>query len=270
MKKSLSFGILLFVTFVFVITPCSFSDVGEIAIFTESVGWTSTGTANAAAQIIMDEVTIATNIQKYSDADIGTFATEKSNNDDLDIIITFGYFPVSLYTPGNGEADDSVGEKFLEAGNMFMNSADYIFYVTQGGGANGDTGLKNMTDSNFDLWTDGNTCKPVADGEKYTPSLKSFTAPRSFKVDQIETDDEWELEVAFGMDKEGGTRADPAVIHNTEYDGRVCIFFQVSDDSQPRGEVAAEILNNWLSEIAPRSVEPADKLPITWGEIKIF
>jgi hypothetical protein len=218
----------------------------------------------------MDEVDITKKIAKYGDDEIGDFSKAKTIDDAMDVIITFGYFPVSLYPPGNGKADGSVGEKFLEAGNMFINTADYIFYVTLGGGANGDTGLKNMTDSTFDLWTDGNSNKPSADGEKYTPSLKAFSAPRSFQLAQIEADDEWELEVAFGIDG-GETRADPAVIRNTEYGGRVCIALQVSDNSQPKGEVIAEILNNWLSEVVgAESVEPEDKLSITWGELKSF
>ena len=61
-----------------------------------------------------------------------------------------GTLPVSLYKPGNVEQEDSIAEKFLEGGDMFVNTADYIFYVTQGGGKNGDKGLKTITDSNFD------------------------------------------------------------------------------------------------------------------------
>jgi hypothetical protein len=48
------------------------------------------------------------------------------------MMIIFGYFPVSLYTPGNAQADDSLGELFLEGGDMILNTADYIFYVTEG------------------------------------------------------------------------------------------------------------------------------------------
>ena len=97
----------------------------------------------------------AKSIKVYNDDDIGRFARKKTKDDEFDIIITFGYFPVSLYKPGNVEKEDSIAEKFLEGGDMFMNAADYIFYVTQGGGANGENGLKTITDSNFDMWGDG-------------------------------------------------------------------------------------------------------------------
>ena len=266
LKRSISLGISLVAILVFAATTWSASTIGDIAIFTEAVSWTDVGTANAAAQMIIDELKLTKNIEIMNDKAIGEFAKEKTDNDKLDIIITFGYFPVSLYKPGNGEANNSVGEKFLEAGNMFINTADYIFYVTQGGGANGDTGLKNMTDSTFDMWTDGNRCKPAADGKKYTPSLPGdFDAPRCFKTEQVESDKDWEVEVILG---ESGTNADPTVIRNKSYGGRVGIAFQAGG-ALPRGEVIIEMIDNWLSEkVKPESIEPAGKLPITWSEIK--
>jgi hypothetical protein len=74
------------------------------------------------------------------------------------------------------------------------------------------------------------------------------------------------LEVAFGDD--GGSNVDPAIIRNTDYDGRVGIVLQVSAVT-PKGEVFTEILNNWLPEVVEaESVEPVDKLSVTWGEVK--
>lgn len=264
MKKSILFSLLFGI---FAVVPCFAATMGQIAIFTESVGWTDVGTANNAAQMIIDEVNVSKDIKILGDKDIAAFAEANTDDGQLDVIILFGYFPVNLYAPGNGEADDSIGELFLEGGNMILNTADYIFYVTQGGGANGDTGLKNMTDSNFDMWTDGNVNEPTADGEKYTPSYQGHTAPRSFKVSQIEGNDEWELEVAFGMDG-GESNADPAIIRNVDYDGRVGIVMQVSAVT-PKGEVFTEILNNWLPTVVkPDPVEPLEKLPVTWGDVK--
>jgi len=261
MKRYISLCLLFMILFA---VPCFAEKMGQIAIFTESVGWTDVGTANAAAQIIIDEVTITRDIQKLGDGDMGTFAEANTDDGELDVIIMFGYFPPSLYTPGNGQPDDSVGELFLEGGNMILNTADYIFYVSAANNEAG--GLTNMTDSNFDLWTDGSVNTPTADGEKYTPCYTGHTAPRSFKVSQIEANAEWELEVVFGDN--GGTNADPAIIRNTDYDGRVGIVLQVSAVT-PKGEVMTDILNNWLRTIvSPDSVEPADKLSVTWGEVK--
>jgi len=263
--KRCIFLVLLFM--VFATTSCLAAKMGHIAIYTANVGWTTAAVANAAAQIILDEVNITNNVEILGEKDIATFAEAHADDDELDVIILFGWFPASLYTPGNGQADDSVGELFLEGGNMILNTADYIFYVTVGGGANGDVGLKNMTDSNFDCWTADITNTPTEDGEKYTPRYVSHNAPRSFKISQIEANEEWELEVIFGTD--GADQADPAIIRNLDYDGRVGVVMQVSDDSKPKGEVFTDILNNWLPTIVrPDSVEPVDKLSVTWGEVK--
>ena len=190
LKKSIIFAVLFALVFVFAGTTLA-AEIGEIAIFTESVGWTDVATANVQANIIINKTKITKKIEILNDKAIGEFAEEKTKDKKVDIIITFGYFPASLYTPGNGQADNSVGEKFLEAGNMFINTADYIFYVSAAN--NGDTGLKNMTDSIFDCWTDGTTTSPTEDGKKYTPSLIQFTAPRCFKTEQVNADPDWEV-----------------------------------------------------------------------------
>ena len=248
----------------------SASKMGEIGIFTEATSWMDVASANSAAQIIKKKTKLIKKIEVYNDKDIGKFAEKRIDNDALDIIITFGYFPVSLYKPGNAEKEDSIAEKFLEGGNMFINTADYIFYVTQGGGANGADGLKTITDSTFDMWGDGNSSKPTADGKKYTPSLKPAPAVRPFKIDQIKADKNWEIEVVFGDNNGGGgSMADPIIIRNKEHNGRVCIALQTGG-AHPRGEVIHEIIDNYVkNEIASAfSVDANSKLPATWGKIK--
>ena len=242
----------------------SWAQIDKIALFYESVGWTDVATATAAAEHIMANVTSANSIESYSDADMGTFATANTGDGNFDMIITFGYFPPSLYPPPNLQPDDSVGELFLEGGDMILNTADYIFYVSESN--NGDTGLMNMTDSSFGLWTDGNTSTPTEAGATYTPSLIDFAAPRSFIVGEVEVDPDWDVEVAFGS-SDDGANADPVIIRNRTYGGRVGIFFQVSDNAMPRGEVAAEMIDNYLA-VNVTAVDSHGKLPLTWGEIK--
>jgi len=245
----------------------SFAQIDKIAIFNEAQSWTDAATATAATDYIMANVKVANEIKVYNDADIGTFAQNNTNDGNVDIIITFGYFPVSLYTPGNAQADGSLAENFIYGGDMILNTADYIFYVTEGGGTNGDTGLKNITNSALDMWTDGNNA-PTADGMKYAPSMPaSYAAARSFKISQIDAEADWELEAAFGSN--GADYVDPAIIHNKTNGGRVGIVFQ-NGDAMPRGEVMTEILNNFLaSQIGgSTAVKANDKLPLTWGKIK--
>jgi hypothetical protein len=253
----------IFVTLVF--SSLSWAQIDKIALFTEAVSWTDVATAQAAADYITNNVQSAGNIAAYSDADIGTFATQNTGDGNFDIIITFGYFPVSLYTPGNSEVDGSVGELFLEGGDMFLNTADYIFYVTEGGGVNAADGLMNMTDSSLDMWGDDPSTVATADGERYTPSLVGveFVANRPFLISELEAEPDWELEVAFGALDD---KVDPAIIRNLTYDGRIGIAFQAGG-TLPRGEVMAEMIDNYLGETIS-AVKPGGKLASTWGGIR--
>jgi hypothetical protein len=265
-KKHLIAIILIAMAF----SSLSWAQIDQIALFTEAVSWTDVATAEAAADYIKANVKSADSIEVYSDADIAGFAADNTDDGNVDIIITFGYFPVSLYTPGNSEADGSVGELFLEGGDIFLNTADYIFYVTEGGGANGDTGLKNMTDSELDMWTDGAHSTPTGDGATLTPSLIEFDAPRSFKMDQVDADSDWEVEVVLGSD--GGNNLDPVIIKNLTYGGRVGIAFQAGGTA-PRAEVLTEMIDNYLapnipSETPDTAVELYGKLSLTWGQLK--
>jgi len=250
-------------------TSMAWAQIDKIAIFNESVGWTDVATAAAATDEILASVKTASDITVYNDADMGKFAEDNTADGNFDLMIIFGYFPVSLYTPGNADADGSLGELFLEGGDMILNSCDYIFYVTEGGGANGDTGLKNMTDSNFDLWTDNTVNTPTAEGKKLTPSLPDqWNAPRAFVRTQIEEDPDWEVVADLGDD--GANNMDPCIIKNVSYDGMVGIAFQVSDNAMPRGPVMSEMVNNVIAAMISNgaAVKPAAKLASTWGGIK--
>ena len=76
---------------------------------------------------------------------------------------------------------------------------------TEGGGANGENGLKTIININADMWGGGTAITPTEDGAKYTPSLEAFTSERPFKSEQIV--DPWSVEVIFGDN--GATFFDP-------------------------------------------------------------
>ena len=240
--------------------------LGEVAIFTEQVGWIAQATAVSEGKELADLLKKPKDVVTLSDKEIGPWAEERTDNGLSDIIVTFGWFPTTLYTPGNAQPDDSVAEKFLEGGNIFLNTADYIFYVTAGGGANGATGLQNMMDINVDMWAGGTAIKPTDDGKKYTPSLVAYTSERPFKEAQIVAP--WEVEVVFGDNGTG--LLEPVIMHDTETDGRIGIAFQEpSNDGLPRGEVFAEMIDNYLAEVlGAAAVDPNKKVTTTWGQIK--
>ena len=269
MRKLIIFAIAITAYFAAIVALPSIgvsAPMGKVAIFTEQSGWIAQGTAAAEGEELKDLLKRPEEVVILTDKEIGDWAEEHTDNGVSDIIVTFGWFPTTLYTPGNVDPDDSVAELFLEGGNIFLNTADYIFYVTQGGGANGEQGLKNMMDINADMWSGGTAIKPTNRGKEYTPSLKAFTSERTFKEAQIE--DPWEVEVVFGDN--GAGRLDPAIVHDTETDGRIGIAFQEPNNAGlPRGEVLAEMIDNYLFEVlGAQAVDPNQKVATTWGHLK--
>ena len=240
--------------------------MGEVAIFTEQSGWIAIGSAQKEGQELADLLTKPKDVVTLGDDDIGAWAEAHTDNGQADIIVTFGWFPTSLYPPGNAKPDNSVAELFLEGGNIFLNAADYIFYVTLGGGANGENGLKNMMDINAEMWGDNTAVKVTADGKKYTPSLDDYLSFRPFKEAQIV--DPWEVEVMFA--ENGAGWFDPGIVHDTETDGRIGICMQEPNNGNlPRGEVFAEMIDNFLAEVlGAQAVDPVGKAATTWGHVK--
>ncbi|MBT3271364.1 hypothetical protein HN371_29770 [Candidatus Poribacteria bacterium] len=247
---------------------CAASDgIGQMGVFYANVGWIGGAAASTAGDEIVANQNAFEDAQVYDLDGTEEWVIANTGDGDIDCLVMFGYTPETIYEPGNGDADDSPLEAFIDDGNFVMNSADYIFYVTAGGGTNGENGVKTVMDASFDLWTDGNLAEPTADGAKYTPSLDAFTSNRSFKLPQVDADPAWDAEAIFG---EGPAGADPVVLHNNETGGRVGIWMQVSNDALNRGEVAVEIFNNWVPTVISTSVEPAGKATTTWGELKGF
>lgn len=250
----------------------SVSALGDVAIFSEATGWISKENADIQREIVFEGLagavpTIGDVVYK-TDAEIGPWAEERIDDGVADILIIFGWFPTTLYTPGNSQVDDSIAERFLYGGNIILNCADYAFYVTEGGGANGENGLKTIININADMWGGGTEITPTADGAKYTPTLEEFTSERPFKSEQIV--DPWSVEVVFGDNGDGFF--DPGIIKLNDSSGRVGICMQEPNNGDlPRGQVLIEMID-FISQqadiTATTPVEPTGKAAVTWGNIK--
>ncbi|RKU28732.1 hypothetical protein C6497_08205 [Candidatus Poribacteria bacterium] len=258
------------ILFVFVATTSSWAGLGDVAIFSEATGWISKDNADIQRAIVFDnlkdEVASVGDVVYKTDEEIGPWAEDRIDDGKADIIIVFGWFPTTLYTPGNSQVDDSIAERFLYGGNIILNCADYAFYVTQGGGANGENGLKTIININADMWGGGTAITPTDDGEKYTPSLVNFTSERPFKADQIV--DPWSVEAKFGDN--GDTFFDPGIIKLNDSSGRVGICMQEPNRGDlPRGQVLIEMISfiSMQDDVAT-PVEPNGKTSTTWGTLK--
>ena len=265
--RSVLFLLAILVAFTF--TASSWAALGDVAIFSEAAGWISKENADIQRAIVFDNLQDAVpavdEVVYKTDAEIGPWAEERIDDGIADTIIVFGWFPTTLYTPGNSQADGSIAERFIYGGNIILNCADYAFYVTADGG-NGDAGLKNIINLNADMWGGGTQITPTDIGKEFTPSLVNFTSERPFKSEQIV--DPWSVEAAFGDN--GAGFFDPGIIKLNDSSGRVGICMQEPNRGDlPRGQVLIEMID-FISQQADIAtpVEPAGKASTTWGHLK--
>ena len=264
-RKSLAFIAVMALALTF---TSAFAGIDQIAVFNENVGWTTVAAAKEASNQILANVKTANNVKVYNQAGVADFIKKNHADGTVDAIVLFGYLPESVYTPGNTQIDDSLIEQFIVGGNIVLNAADYIFYVTKGGGKNGDKGLKTITNSAFDCWgADADKFKPTAAGKKYVPSLPAdYNSPRPMKADQIKADKNWEVEVAFGGTADGKL-LDPVVVKSTTHGGRFVVVRQTPKAAPDRGKVFSEIIDNFFGP-SGTPVDPAAKIATAWGSIK--
>lgn len=216
----------------------------DIAIYTGSTGWISSQEANRHADILIQNVEKKVSRIEIIEADaLPEWILSHTRNNQPDIILTFGDIPDSIYPSGNQQPDGSLAELFLDDGNVFLNTADYMFY---GNGRNGDDGLKSMMDIPTTLWGDNTAVKVTKAGAVFTPSLRDFITHRPFHLNDLNGTD-WELEASFADD--GANLADPVIVHNKKTDGRIGIIYQTADDNLPRAQIISEIILNWFPTI---------------------
>ncbi len=112
------------------------ANAGEMAVFYDNVGWIAAGKAKEVGDAIIAGVKSFQNPKAYNLDGVAEWVEQNTRDGDVDCLVLFGYLPQTIYAPGNGEPEGSLVEEFIDNGNFVMNTADYIFYVTQGGGAN--------------------------------------------------------------------------------------------------------------------------------------
>lgn len=197
-------------------------------------------------------------------ADLATWVKNNTSDGENDMLILCGQCPNTIYKPGNTQADDSLIELYLDAGNTILNTGDYFMYVVDGAGTNEAGGIQTLMDiADITMWDDDTAVKVTADGKQYCPSLKDFATDRPFHLDQLK--DPWKPKIILAQNT-AGTRADPVLVGNTKTGGMVGIFYQTaSQDDDPRAKVMGEFINSYFLLTA---VEPASKLTTSWGAIK--
>ena len=178
----------------------------------------------------------------------------------VDVLITYGVLPRTIYALQNAMPDGSVAENWIETtdGNTLLNHADYLGYwsvIADGDNqldyvANGFNALQNLIDIPNSVIPPGtvNDNSPMSvttDGSTLTPSLANFESDRPILLDQLEGD--WYPEKILASDTGDiqATLADPVLLRDGDL-GRIAIVHQTWFADNPKGKVAAELIINYL------------------------
>jgi len=252
-------------------------------------GWISDKAVQENVKVIKDDPGIKSlfdNIEDFGDGDevgdaspLAKWTVEHTGNGQQDVIIlACGTCPSGLYEFPNKDADGSNVENFIEEGNIVINVADWIFYMSYEGGVrspnNGPSGAANVFDiPGLTFANRVGNMKPTDLGKEFIPSMKAFNSDRPWHVEQFKGSD-WDLVIFGEADK---NNADPAVAISKSPGkdgvGMIAAMWQSAKPEWPdqpdiRGIGVVEFINNWLSDNAAFDVEAKNKLTTTWGSIK--
>ena len=281
------------ISLVFALTTASASD---LAIYSGPTNpdFISQNAANTNTRVIMNDKRIKDifeNIENFGrgdeigyDSPLGRWFKAHTDNGQQDVFISAsGTAPSALYRFPNVDPDGSNIEKFIEDGNVYINVADYILFVSWEHGRwnewNQGAGAANIFDIPWvHFWPPGGhgapsiPMVPTQEGKKYMPtSLKEFGSDRPWHLDQFLGTD-WET-IAFAIGENNDLFADPAVAINKEYGGIIASMWHKSQPNwigtDPRGIGVVEFIANWLTEHGSitTTVNPEENPTTTWGDI---
>ncbi len=262
----------------------------DLAIYSgpTNPGWISQDAAIANAEAIMNDdqmKAIFESVENYGDGDevgsdspLGKWMKAHTGNGQQDVFIAAsGTAPSAVYQFPNVNPDGSNIENFIEDGNVFINVADWLLYMSYEGGSrsadNGAAGAANVFDiPGLTFGNRGGPQVPTDDGKKYIASLEEFKSDRPWHLEQFDGTD-WEV-TAFAVSNDDPNTADPAVAVNKADGGIIAAMWQKAQPNwggdDPRASGVIEFIANWLMEHGSivTAVDAQHKMATTWGRIK--
>ena len=252
-------------------------------------GWISDGAVAENVKAIRNDPGVKAlfnSIEDFGDGDeegdnspLAQWCVAHTGNGQQDVIIlASGTSPSALYPFPNKKPDGSNVENFIEEGNVVINVADWIFYMSYEGGVrspdNGAAGAANVFDIDGLSFGDrGANFEATALGKKVIPSFKPYKSSRPWHLEQFDGSD-WDVVVFAEADK---NTADPAVaVSKTpggDGTGMIAAMWQTAapvwaDKPDIRGVGVAEFINNWLADEGSFDVQAKNKVATTWGLLK--
>ena len=231
----------------------------NVLMYTGAISWMRLDDANQQAQITKQSLAskgIQAEIVETEDS-VRNWMLQTTSDGNVDVLILYGVLPTSIYPSFNSQPDGSVAENWIEStdGNTILNHGDYFGFW--GGGHQEELGFQNGVEAlqalmdipHITMWDGGlenNTPMVVTkEGKEMTPSLQNFLSDRAFHLDELTGD--WFAEKIFASDTgtAEATRADPVIVRDGNR-GRIGIVYQTFKEVNPKGDVAAELISNYL------------------------
>ena len=238
-----------------------------VLIYTGDTNWnwitpaeatTEAGTTKSLLQVAGIQAEITENENR-----VKQWMLQTASDGSVNVLILYGPIPTTIYPSGNAMPDESVAEKWIETidGNTILNHADYFGFQSTGGlGNNGPGALQNLMDiPNISLFFPNIPMFVTTDGIALTPSLVNFQSGRAFPLNQLQGDWFAEKILASNTGDARATLADPVVVRDGNR-GRIAIVHQTDFEDNPNGEVAAEIIVNYLLADASKDLIPDARL----------
>ena len=186
-----------------------------------------------------------------SDESVKNWMLQTTDNGVVNVCILYGVLPSTIYASGNIQSDDSIAENWIEStdGDTILNQGDYLGYYSSDGTPNYKAALQNLMDlPKLDLNVENFENLPMLvteSGKTITPSLGSFESDRPFPLGQLGST--WYVEkiVASNSGDDKASSADPIILRDGDK-GRTAMVQQTHHGNERKGEVAAEIIVNYL------------------------
>ena len=242
-----------------------------VLIYTGNTNWitpaeatTEAGTTKSLLQAAGIQAEITENENR-----VKQWMLQTASDGSVNVLILYGVVPVTIYPSGNAMPDGSVAEKWIETrdGNTILNHADYFGYWSTDPISNGIGALQNLMDiPNISLFSPSILMFVTTDGSTLTPSLVNFQSDRPLPLNQLQGDWFAEKILASNTGNARATLADPVVVRDGNR-GRIAIVHQTAWEDNPKGEVAGEIIVNYLLADASKGVipdKPGPKIEGPW------
>ncbi len=225
----------------------------DVLIYIGSTSWITNELAAVEANMtknLLEAKGIRVDITGSVDS-VGDWMLQTTANGAVNVCILYGVIPATIYAAENTQPDESIAENWIEStdGDTILNHADYFGYYSSDETPNYKATLQNLMDlPNLDINVENFEefqMLITESGRKITPSLVSFQSDRPFPLEQLAS--EWFAEkiLASNTGDDEAEGADPIILRDGKR-GRIAMVHQTHHGNESKGEVAAQIIINYL------------------------